>query len=225
MNRSLFCSLAIFASFLIWSATVPSSFATMEGRSTQFPTDPREAYELDESNVGTWADGPTRLIILKEEKEIWDGLETDEQRRRFITWFWARRDNNPRDTSHPIKAAFYLGVAEVNKRFSEIPRGWKTDRGRVWLIFGKPTLIRENFGGDRLVWNYFAPGMEGILGFDSAAGEFNIYFSRVPRRTRAYRIDGGLAPGAWPAYVQRAIQFVRETMVVNRTLEFSPSGN
>ena len=75
------------------------------------------------------------------------------------------------------------------------------------------------------MWNYFAPGMEGILGFDSAAGEFNIYFSRVPRRTRAYRIDGGLAPGAWPAYVQRAIQFVRETMVVNRTLEFSPSGN
>ena len=225
MNRSLFFSLAIFASFLNWSATAPSSFATMEGRSTQFPTDPREAYELDESNVGTWAEGPTRLIILTEEKEIWDGLETDEQRRRFITWFWARRDNNPRDTSHPIKAAFYLGVAEANKRFSEIPRGWKTDRGRVWLIFGKPTLIRENFGGDRLVWNYFAPGMEGILGFDSAAGEFNIYFSRVPRRTRAYRIDGGLAPGAWPAYVQRAIQFVRETMVVNRTLEFSPSGN
>jgi len=225
MNRSLFFSLAIFASFLNWSATAPSSFATMEGRSTQFPTDPREAYELDESNVGTWAEGPTRLIILTEEKEIWDGLETDEQRRRFITWFWARRDNNPRDTSHPIKVAFYLGVAEANKRFSEIPRGWKTDRGRVWLIFGKPTLIRENFGGDRLVWNYFAPGMEGILGFDSAAGEFNIYFSRVPRRTRAYRIDGGLAPGAWPAYVQRAIQFVRETMVVNRTLEFSPSGN
>ena len=225
MNRSLFFSLAIFASFLTWSATAPSSFATMEGRSTQFPTDPREAYELDESNVGTWAEGPTRLIILTEEKEIWDGLETDEQRRRFITWFWARRDNNPRDTSHPIKAAFYLRVAEANKRFSEIPRGWKTDRGRVWLIFGKPTLIRENFNGDQLVWNYFAPGMEGILGFDSAAGEFNIYFSRVPRRTRAYRIDGGLAPGAWPAYVQRAIQFVRETMVVNRTLEFSPSGN
>ena len=225
MNRSLFFSLAIFASFLNWAATAPSSFATMEGRSTQFPTDPREAYELDESNVGTWAEGPTRLIILTEEKEIWDGLETDEQRRRFITWFWARRDNNPRDTSHPIKVAFYLGVAEANKRFSEIPRGWKTDRGRVWLIFGKPTLIRENFNGDQLVWNYFAPGMEGILGFDSAAGEFNIYFSRVPRRTRAYRIDGGLAPGAWPAYVQRAIQFVRETMVVNRTLEFSPSGN
>ena len=72
MNRSLFFSLAIFASFLNWSATAPSSFATMEGRSTQFPTDPREAYELDESNVGTWAEGPTRLIILTEEKEILD---------------------------------------------------------------------------------------------------------------------------------------------------------
>ena len=225
MNRSLFCSVAIFAPFLIWSATQPSLFSTTEVRSTQFPTDPREAYELDESDVGKWADGPTRLIILEEENNIWDQLKTDEQRRRFIAWFWARRDNNPRDTSHPVKVAFYVGVAEANKRFSDIPRGWKTDRGRVWVIFGKPTLIREDFGGGKLMWNYFAPGMQGILSFDNAAGEFNIYFSRGPQITRAYRIDGGLAPGAWPAYVQRAIQFVRETMVVNRTLEFSPSGN
>ena len=58
----------------------------MEVRSTQFPTDPREAYELDESNVGTWADGPIRLIILKEEKEIWDGLEKDEQPRMYVNY-------------------------------------------------------------------------------------------------------------------------------------------
>ena len=186
----------------------------------QFPTTVEEAMALYEGEVRDWADGPVNLIILEEEEDIWDDLDNDEQRRRFIAWFWDRRDNELRDDEHPARSAFYAGVAEANKRFTEIPRGWRTDRGRVWVMFGQPTVIRSDMDDENLQWNYFSPGLQRLLAFNNAAGEFDVYFWR--EQPRGYRITGGVAPGAWPAYVQRVMEFVRRAMIQDPDLEFQP---
>jgi GWxTD domain-containing protein len=201
---------------------VPAALAmsdAVERPTGQFPTTAAEAIALDEGDVGDWADGPMSLFILEGEEEIWDGLENDAQRRRFIGWFWARRDEDLRDNVHPIKMETYGRVAEANKRFTELPRGWRTDRGRVWVMFGRPTTIRSDFEDENTTWNYFAPGLGRQLAFDNAAGEFDVYFSR--QRPRSYRIAGGVAPGVWPAYVLRVMEFVRQGLVVNPDLKWT----
>ena len=162
-----------------------------------------------------------RVIIAGDDQ--WSPVSgTKRQRRRFIGWFWARRDDDLRDNLHPPKMEVYARVAEANKRFTEVPRGWRTDRGRVWVMFGRPTNIRADFGDESATWNYFAPGLQSLLAFNNEAGEFNVNFSRVAQfeiRT-SYRITGGVGPGAWPAYVLRVMDFVRQTMVTYPDLEW-----
>ena len=86
-------------------------------------------------------------------------------------------------------------------------------------MFGQPTAIRSDFEDENTTWNYFAPGLQRQLGFDNDAGEFNVYFSRLP--PRSYRIAGGVAPGAWPPYVLRMMEFARQSMVVQPDLEWT----
>ncbi len=214
--------MAIAAGLLCVPSASPMPVSTAPATS-QFPTTAEEAIALDEGdNVGKWADGPMSLFILEEEEEIWDGLENDEQRRRFIGWFWARRDDDLRDNEHPIKMEVYTRIAAANQRFTNIPRGWRTDRGRVWIVFGQPTTIRSDFEDRNTTWNYFAPGLGRQLAFNNEAGEFNVYFTRTP--PRSYRINGDLGRGIWPPYVLRVMEFVRQTMVTYPDMDWRRGG-
>lgn len=128
-------------------------------------------------------------------------------------------------TSSPIAAeeAIALDEADVGKwadgpmSLLGLPRGWRTDRGHVWVMFGRPTTIRSDFEDENTTWNYFAPGLGRQLAFDNAAGEFDVYLSS--QRPRSYRIAGGVAPGAWPACVLRVMEFVRQSLVIQPDLE------
>ena len=219
MKDATWFSAAVLAAFLACPATVISMPAAGELPNGQFPVDPEEARALDESDLTEWADGPIQFILLEEEKEIWEELDDDEERRRFVAWFWDRRDDDLRDRLNMAKYGFYSRVAEANQRFTDLPRGWRTDRGRVWLMFGRPTTIRSDFEDENTTWNYFAPGLQQELGFNNDAGEFNVYFSR--ERPRSYRITGGVAPGAWPGYVLRVMELARQIMIVQPDLEWS----
>ncbi len=219
MNKSTALpTMAIAAGLIGVPSALPMS-ASAERAAGQFPTTTEEAIALDEDDLSKWADGPMSLFILEEEQEIWDGLENDDQRGRFIGWFWARRDEDLRDNLHALKMEVYARVAEANKRFTGLPRGWRTDRGRVWVMFGRPTTIRSDFEDENTTWNYFAPGLGRQLAFDNAAGEFDVYFSR--QRPRSYRIAGGVAPGAWPPYVLRVMEFVRQSLVIRPDLKWT----
>lgn len=173
-----------------------------------------------EVELEKWADGPAQLIMLQDEKEVWEDLENDEQRRSFVDWFWARRDNDLRDPVNPVMMAFYTRIGEANGRFTGIPRGWKTDRGRVWSVLGGPDRVRTGMEDEDETWNYWAPGLEPVLGHSAQAGELNIYFARRDQRT--YRIAGGVGPGVWPPYVLRVLEFVNQAMIANPDLEFLP---
>ena len=226
MKKSISLPMMTIAAGLICVPSALPMSAAAERATGQFPTTAEEAIALDEADVSKWADGPMSLFILEDEQTIWDGLENDEQRRVFIGWFWARRDEDLRDNLHELKMEVYARVAETNKRFTELPRGWRTDRGRVWLMFGRPTTIRSDFEDENATWNYFAPGLQRQLAFNNEAGEFNLYFSRVARREArtSYRITGGVGPGAWPGYVLRVMEFVRQTMVTCPEMEWRRGG-
>jgi len=190
-----------------------------ESAQNQFPWDAEDALRLHEAALEKWMDGPTQLIALEDEKKLWKSLDTDDDRERFVRWFWQRRGEDPRGREASQKMAFYGRVGEANKLFTAIPRGWRTDRGRVWVVLGRPDNMRAEFGETRTEWLYYAgSGLERILAFHSDYGDLRIIFSRKP--PRSYRIDGNLSPGIWPDYVLRIMQFVNEAMVVDDMLEF-----
>ena len=192
----------------------------------QLPKDPAEAMAVFENDVEEWGNGPVSYLFLPEELEEWKELETDEERREFIQWFWGRRDDDLRDSRHLFKEGFYTRVAHTNRRFSEFPRGWRSDRGRVWIILGSPdsatTDFATDFSAELEIWTYNTYG--GILrsaavitGEASALGEMQIAFINLGPGTR--EIYGGVGRGGWPHYLYRAFEIVRKAVVLNPTLK------
>ena len=189
-----------------------------EGPGKPFPETPLEALRVHEFDIDKWDDGPSEYLMLEEERKIWKELETTEERRRFVDWFWARRDDDRRDEVNPFKAGFYRRVAEANDRFGGLPRGWKSDRGRVWLVLGKPNNLRRD-RNDLTIWTYYA---RGILEFATDLNEMQVFFRQMsPSR---YEIYGGLGSGIWPGYVLQVMDFINRAVIVEPDLEFDPGG-
>lgn len=194
----------------------------------QLPEDAAGAIAEYEEDVepDDWLDGPAEYIITDEERDIWGDLESDDMRRQFIEWFWARRDDDPRDDENPFKREFYERVAYTNRRFSGFPRGWKSDRGRVWIVLGRPNALRRTslrgYGrcsapeGEQ--WTYYTNDMPISASF----GEFPVYF--VETRPGQFEICDAsmLGLGGWPVYLQDAMRLMRQVHIVDPVTEFDP---
>ena len=83
----------------------------------------------------------TRLIMSKQEKDIFLLLPDKESREEFIQDFWDKRDPDPLSEMNEFKEEFYRRIEYVNKRFREGIPGWKTDRGRIYIYLGPPDKI------------------------------------------------------------------------------------
>ncbi len=102
-----------------------------------------------------WLDEDVTYIISEDEKKVFKDLKTDEERESFIEQFWARRDPDPRTPDNEFKEEHYLRIAYANERFASGIPGWKTDRGRIYITFGKPAEIESHPSGgsyNREVW-------------------------------------------------------------------------
>ena len=194
-----------------WAAT----FSPGATSGVQMPTDPAEAMAVFEGDVEKWGNGPVSYLFLREELEEWKELETDEDRGEFIRWFWDRRDDDLRDHQHPFREGFYTRVATANQRFSGFPRGWRSDRGRVWIILGRPDNLRTDFATELEIWSYRTYG--GILRSSSVMGEMQVAFIRV--RVATWKINGGIGPGAWPFYLLNAFDIVNQALIENPSLQ------
>src|SRR5438067_847294 len=86
-------------------------------------------------------------IISPEELNAWKKLQTDEERERFIEEFWRRRDPDPDTEENEYREAYYERVAYVNEHFSSGIPGYKTDRGRIYLKYGKPNEVESHPSG------------------------------------------------------------------------------
>lgn len=207
-SRIAICTLAGVGALVALCALASPPHATAVS-SAQMQKDPQEAMAYFESDVDRWASGPVQYLMLKEERDIWRDLTSDEDRQRFIDWFWTRRDSDTRDDAHPFKEGFYQRVATTNQRFPDFPRGWRSDRGRVWIIIGKPDNISMDMATEMTIWTYYTVGTG--LGFASTMGEMHVLFDQVDVST--YEIYGGLGSGTWPAYVLQAFDYVNRAVI------------
>jgi GWxTD domain-containing protein len=75
-------------------------------------------------------------IISPEERTAFLQLSTSEEREQFIEQFWLRRSSNPDLPENDFKEEHYRRIAYANEHYASGIPGWKTDRGRTYIIWG-----------------------------------------------------------------------------------------
>jgi GWxTD domain-containing protein len=104
-----------------------------------------------------WLEEDVVWIITDEERAAFKQLSNDEERDNFIEAFWQRRDPTPDTEENEYKEEHYQRIAYANEHFAAGVPGWKTDRGRMYIVFGKPDEIDSHPSGG----SYQRPMEEG----------------------------------------------------------------
>jgi GWxTD domain-containing protein len=94
-----------------------------------------------------WLNEDVTYIITDEEKQAWKRLSTDDERQQFIEQFWLRRDPTPDTEENEFKEEHYRRIAYANERFASGIPGWKTDRGRIYIVYGPADEIESHPSG------------------------------------------------------------------------------
>ena len=99
------------------------------------------------SSYKKWLNEDVRWIISPEELTAFKALSNDEERDAFIEQFWQRRDPTPDTEENEFKEEHYRRIAYANEHFSAGRAGWRTDRGRIYIVFGPPDEIEAHPSG------------------------------------------------------------------------------
>jgi len=95
----------------------------------------------------TWLNQDVPYIISDEETRAFKSLSNDEERDAFIEQFWLRRNPNPDSPENEFREEHYRRIAYANEHFAAGKPGWKTDRGHIYISFGKPDSIDAHPSG------------------------------------------------------------------------------
>jgi GWxTD domain-containing protein len=120
----------------------------------------------------TWLEQDVSYIISDEERKAFKNLSNDEEREAFIEQFWLRRNPNPDSPENEFREEHYRRIAYANEHFAAGKPGWKTDRGHVYIAFGKPDSIDSHPSGG----SYQRPMDEG--GGETSTFPFEVWHYR-----------------------------------------------
>ena len=119
-----------------------------------------------------WLDEDVRWIITDQEMQAFKHLSNDEERDQFIEQFWLRRNPNPDSPDNEFRDEHYRRIAYANEHFAAGKPGWKTDRGHIYIAYGKPDSIDSHPSGG----NYQRPMDEG--GGNTSTYPFEVWHYR-----------------------------------------------
>jgi GWxTD domain-containing protein len=155
-----------------------------------------------------WIEEEVAYIAAEREKEVFRELQTAEERDRFIEAFWSRRDPNPATPVNEFREEHHRRIAYANEFLGRdtFRPGWRTDRGRYYILLGEPKTIERFSGGNEIVdselWFYQGGGSQGLpsafflLFFQrDGVGEFELYHPIADGPTSLFRATAPLLPG------------------------------
>jgi GWxTD domain-containing protein len=119
-----------------------------------------------------WVDEDVRWIITDQEMQAFKSLSNDEERDQFIENFWLRRNPNPDSPENEYREEHYARIAYANEHFAAGKPGWRTDRGHIYIAYGKPDSIDSHPSGG----SYDRPMEEG--GGNTSTFPFEIWHYR-----------------------------------------------
>ncbi len=176
MARILSLRSALMLALFICALAAPTAFAQKDkkkGSDTQDVMDrPRKQKEEVKKIYREWPDKDVAYIITDAERSAFKKLATDEEREQFIEGFWQRRDPDPDTDENEYKEQYYERIAYANEHYASGIPGWKTDRGRIYITFGKPDSVESHPSGGA----YDRPSYQG--GGSTTTYPFEVWFYR-----------------------------------------------
>ena len=148
-----------------------------------------------------WLEEDVVYIITPEERSAFLKLQTNEEREQFIEQFWLRRNPDPDSPENTFKEEHYRRIAYTNEHYASGIPGWKTDRGRIYIMWGPPDEVESHPSGG----SYDRPAAEG-------GGETSTY----PFEDWRYRYLEGIGEDV-------NLEFVDPTMTGEYHLTMDPS--
>jgi GWxTD domain-containing protein len=155
----------------------PASSSAQKGQKTKLP----ESYR-------TWLDEEVVYIIAPMERDVFLKLQTDRERDLFIEAFWKQRDPTPGSPENEFKTEHFRRIAYANRYLGrDAPRpGWKTDRGRIYIILGEARDVQRFEGKsstyDAEIWFYqgktdlgLPAGFNLVFFKEGGQGEYKLY--------------------------------------------------
>ncbi len=156
-----------------WPLVLLLALAVPEAAFSQAQTALPERYKK-------WLDEEVVYIMTRHERDVFLKLQTDRERDIFIEAFWKHRDPAPETPRNEFEDEHYKRLNYANATFgrsSPFP-GWKTDRGRIYILLGPPQNIEEysNVNGvfPAEIWFYLGDTSLGL-----PAGFNVIFFKRL----------------------------------------------
>ena len=107
----------------------------------------------------------------KDESEKWEAINT----------YWKEKDPTPETTENELLSELNDRVKFSNKNFSILMHGWRSDRGRIYIIYGEPQMVDES-SQDNRGYNYqkwvYANGKEFLFIDRTMSGDYTLYQER-----------------------------------------------
>ncbi len=119
---------------------------TKEQRKAQKEKARKTLKELD-SQYKQWLNEDVVYIISPQERQAFLQLDTNEEREQAIEQFWLRRSSNPDLPDNDFKEEHYRRIAYANEHFASGIPGWKTDRGRMYIMWGPADEVDSHPSG------------------------------------------------------------------------------
>jgi GWxTD domain-containing protein len=120
----------------------------------------------------TWLNEEVPYIITDDERRAFMSLSNDEEREAFIENFWQRRNPNPDSEENEFREEHYRRIQYANDHFAAGKPGWKTDRGRIYIMWGAADSIDSHPSGGM----YERPMEEG--GGETSTFPFEVWHYR-----------------------------------------------
>jgi len=110
-----------------------------------------------ESAYKKWLTDEVPYIITDDERAAFKKFSTDDEREQFVEQFWERRNPNPGSPENEFKEEYYRRIAYANEHYASGIPGWRTDRGRIYIMYGPPDENESHPSGG----SYVRPPEEG----------------------------------------------------------------
>lgn len=118
-----------------------------------------------------------RYIATADEYKTLKEAQGDERKEAWLK-FWADRDPTPGTPENEMKDEYYRRIEYANAHFSVVGPGWKSDRGRVYIVYGRPDEIERHTMEIGLkpyeIWYYYNSNHRFYFVDESGYGDYRL---------------------------------------------------
>jgi GWxTD domain-containing protein len=121
-----------------------------------------------------------QMVYIASQSEldhIKDAKTKEEKTKRYLE-FWKKKDPSPSTEENEVFNEYYRRIEYANQHFSHYVKGWKTDRGMVFVLLGAPNNVdRHPFDVDSKpyeIWQYYQMNKQFVFVDETGFGDYRL---------------------------------------------------